>query len=256
MIRIKRTFRISFNKSLKIRTILISMILLLVLYFHKLIYLRYYALYYIERDAIIKPELRDFTSSFMKFTSKCKCRQNETVTMMKTPRYYVFEVDDSSKQPNTLKKRYTISHAEFESSILMCDLYNSLRRGPKQRVISFALYGRDLSYYFHLKELAETVRKRYPGWLVRVYFDHTIDEEFICETECLTYFNENTKSVEYLDIVDFCDIEQLPYDTIKVFNYSYMHGMFDSNQSLNLLFVSVEFNYKFNFLFFISISKF
>ena len=219
MLRLKRAIKSVTNKPARIRAILIIIVLLVLIYFRKLLYLRYYARVYLDQDAVIKQESRDFTANIVKYTSKCKCRENVTVTLVKTPKTYVIEIEDKQQNASdSINKSYIVSRKEFEESIFTCDMYNTLRRGPNQRVISFSLYGRDRNYYNRIKLLLIVIRKLYPGWIVRIGYDSTIDTQFICEMECLTYEGS------YLDIVDFCDMERLPVDPVNTLNVSYMHG--------------------------------
>ena len=223
MVRLKRVLKSVLNKRAKIRakitSVLITIILLVLIHFRKVLYLRYYALVNLDRDAIIKQESRDFTASIVKYTSKCKCRENVTVTLVKTPKTYVIEIEDKQQTgEESIKKSYIVSRKEFEESIFSCDMYNTLRRGPNQRIISYSLYGQDRKYYERIKGIVIAIRSKYPGWIVRVSHDSTIDTEFICEMECLTYEGS------YLDIIDFCDMERLPIDPVNTLNVSYMHG--------------------------------
>lgn len=219
MLRLKRALKSVANKPARIRAILIIIVLLVLVYFRKVLYLRYYARVYLDRDAIIKQESRDFTASIVKYTSKCKCRENVTVTLVKTSKSYVIEIEDKQQTgEESIEKSYIVSRKEFEESIFTCDMYNTLRRGPNQRIISYSLYGQDRKYYERIKEIVIAIRSKYPGWIVRIGHDSTIDTSFICEMECLTYEGS------YLDIIDFCDMERLPIDPVNTLNVSYMHG--------------------------------
>ena len=127
-----------------------------------------------------------------------------------------------SERFGELTCNYTGYKLEFDKSIFTCDLYNVLRRGPKTKVISFALYGKSDFYYRFLKDLIKIINKLYPNWLIRVYYDSSINKSIICELEC--YKNELN---EYYDLADLCDIEQLPIDLSEnnIWDASYMHGM-------------------------------
>lgn len=220
------------KKKLEILVLSFISIIVLLLKYREAIYLKYYyGVFYVDQDAVIRQELKNFSSlDYMELRSKCKCRQDELVYLTHQESEKTYRVDVGNKrisrteEPYKFLKQYTISSKEFQKATLTCDLYNSLRRGPNQRVISYSLYGTDLKYYKYLKDLVMIVRKRYPNWIIRVHHDSSILHDFICEMECLTYLDESLNSHRYVDIIDFCDIEHLPYDTSKTYNVSYMHG--------------------------------
>jgi hypothetical protein len=65
-------------------------------------------------------------------------------------------------------------------------------------------------------------KKRYPGWIVRVNHDQSIDMSVKCEMECL----KDNGTGEFFDNVDFCDVSQLPVGLHGSWNAgSFMHGM-------------------------------
>ena len=83
-----------------------------------------------------------------------------------------------------------------------CDLYNVLRRGKHQKVISYSLYGTDQKYFQS-----------------RVYYDRSIPKNIRCRLEC-----------QYGDVMDFCNIDQFTTDlnldkeTVnKPIDVSYLH---------------------------------
>ena len=99
---------------------------------------------------------------------------------------------------------------------MLCGLYNVLRRGPKQKVIGFSIYGTNVNYYKPLLILAEAVKKHFPGWVMRVYHSNTIDQSVACEYECKE------------DIIDFCNVEQMPivhHNKLSNYKASYSHAM-------------------------------
>jgi hypothetical protein len=195
--------------------------------FFNIIHLVFYSLFFIEKDFHIKRENRRFDANIVKFKSQCECRKGETIYLLKKDQnYFVKSMLNSNKinKINTTTTLYQISQDRLQSSILTCDWYNSLRRGPNLKVISYSLYGRNRFYYNFIRDLVKIVKKYYPGWIVRIHYDSSIDESIICEIECLKHLNEVTQIEEYLDNTDFCNIEKLPYDMKSTWNASYMHG--------------------------------
>jgi hypothetical protein len=217
-----------------IKHLLIYSIPTLLIYFRNEIYLRYYVRCRLDQDAILKSESRDFRNApkFLEYNSKCKCRQNESIYLSQHDDYYkVTLISTNEITHHRVLFEYNIDKTKFEASILTCDMYNSLRRGPHLKVLAYSLYGKKQSYYNFINELARLIKNYYPNWIMRIYYDRSIDMSIICEIECLMY-DEKSKAEEssgnkvplFLDNVDFCDIENIPYDTSKWWNASYMHG--------------------------------
>ncbi|CAF0866477.1 unnamed protein product [Brachionus calyciflorus] len=99
---------------------------------------------------------------------------------------------------------------------LACDLYKVLKRGPKQKVISYSLYGKNLRYYKVISNLTQKVKEFYPGHVMRIYHDDSINNSIICELECTNSH------------IDFCNIHKLPLSLDKfdqVLNLNYIHSM-------------------------------
>lgn len=216
------------RKFIKIRLLLFLAIILaifllnLIVKYREEIGLEIYHLFFINSFAVIQKELRNFDKKDIFLKSKCFCRQNEDINLKKSNLNYtissIFYENDNSRR---LVKKYSIPREQFESSILTCNLYNSLRRGPNLKVISYSLYGKNPFYYKSIKQLVYIIKKRYPGWIIRIYHDNSIEESVICQMECL----KNQNQLDYLDLVDFCNVEELPYDLDKTWNANYMHGM-------------------------------
>ena len=61
----------------------------------------------------------------------------------------------------------------------------------------------------------------YPGWLMRIYHDNTINKSIICEVECL----KDQTSGQLIDNTDFCNVEQIPSNN-SIWDGSYMHAMY------------------------------
>ena len=162
----------------------------------------------------------DGNEPIVEFGSACDCRARNKVFLKETPDNYMVLASYGDNSLNKMNK-YNVSKNIFESSIISCDLYNWFRRGPHQRVISYALYGNNRFYYKYVKSLIHRISEFYPGWIVRIHYDNTIDHSFKCEIECMKKEN----SEEYYDNVDFCNIDELPYNLTATWNASYMHGM-------------------------------
>ena len=218
-------FRFRFKKiKLTFKKLLLFCVFLLIIfplwYFcWDYIYIRYYEYRYLDQDFIFNEfqnNKKYLSSNDIILESKCKCKKDENIIIKLT--------DDDIYRiiNNKTKKEYEINKLEFDKSIFTCDLYNVLRRGPKTKIISFALYGKSDFYYRFLKDLIKIINKLYPNWLIRVYYDSSINKSIICELEC--FKNELN---EYYDLADLCDIEQLPIDLSEknTWDASYMHGM-------------------------------
>lgn len=202
-----------------------TIVFILVFKFYNEIYLECYSRLYVYKDALFnEKETRDFNENELVFTSKCDCKNNEQIRLFKINDHF-YSISSVLKNTNAKIPKYNVSKLKFESSIFSCDMYNSLRRGPNQKVISYSLYGKNTFYYKSIKSLANIIKKRYPNWIIRVHHDNSIDKSVICEIECLKFNSTETNGEEYLDIIDFCNIEELPFDFERSWNASFMHGM-------------------------------
>ncbi|CAF1126709.1 unnamed protein product [Brachionus calyciflorus] len=104
---------------------------------------------------------------------------------------------------------------EFNKHVLRCDLYNSLKRGPNQKVISFSLFGKSTRYYDFINEIVDKVKIFYPDHLVRIYDDGSLEKSFMCDLECKEGY------------VDFCNIKKLPIDiekNVTVLNVDFLNS--------------------------------
>jgi hypothetical protein len=133
----------------------------------------------------------------------------------------------SSEETKELELLYSIKNKELEEAVFTCDLFNSLRRGKAQKVLSYSLYNK-YNPRFYVKILDNTVQmtKVYPEWRMRVYYDDSIDKSIICQIECQKDANN-----AYMDVADFCHINnvELKFDFSEksktVFNGDYIHAM-------------------------------
>ena len=80
------------------------------------------------------------------FTSSCECRKNDAISIVQYGNEYFVNV--SMPNHNGFKV-YKANIADMNS--ITCDAYNVLRRGTKQKVVGFSLYGMDDRYYLLLK---------------------------------------------------------------------------------------------------------
>lgn len=90
-----------FIRFLRIRPLIYALIAFLtfvIVRHRKVIGLTLYSWFFIERDAIIKPYIRDFSINNFQLTSKCQCRQ-DIVELRKNQNYYeIFTINDKSKK--------------------------------------------------------------------------------------------------------------------------------------------------------------
>jgi hypothetical protein len=131
---------------------------------------------------------------FIELNSRCSCRKEKII---------IYEFNKDHENTN-------------------CDLFNVLRRGYGQKIVSYSLYGTKELYYKELKYLSELVTKYYPTWTIRIYYDDTINSTVICEYECL----KNEITGNYVDNIDFCNINEIPFGSPKsTWNAKFMHSM-------------------------------
>jgi hypothetical protein len=161
----------------------------------------------------------------IEYQSKCDCKKDKKIILRRessSHEYFVYETRRNTK--DDVIKLYSISTQEYENSILTCDHYNTLRRGKHQKVISYSLYGRNRFYYNKLKSLTQTIRKLYPGWFMRVYYDDSVDKSIICDIEC----TRDVETNELIDNSDFCNVNSLKLKLNEegvVLNANYTHKM-------------------------------
>jgi hypothetical protein len=132
---------------------------------------------------------------------------------------YNYDIYLYDEENNIKKFYYSLSNFEYENAKITCDRYSVLRRGRNQKVISYSLFGTNKFYYEKLKEITKEAKKVYPDWLIRIYYDYSIDKSIICDIECENYDNS-----------DFCNINQLNRNLIdnndeSLLNANYIHKM-------------------------------
>ena len=187
---------------------LIFLILVLLL----LLFLFYKSVFFLKIYANFLTDIRSFENvlidgDLLKLKSKCGCRNQNVYVIKSSDKVYV--------QIGSSEKYYNFSEHELNTGKITCDLYNVFSRGPKQKVIGLSLYGTDPFYYNSIETIAKLVKKYYPDWLIRVYYDSSINETVICELECL---QENN--------IDFCNINEIPFGSpTHAWNANHMHKM-------------------------------
>ena len=108
---------------------------------------------------------------------------------------------------------------DIRKKMFTCDLFNTIRRGKGQKVVSYSLYGSDPLYYSEIKTISKQVAKHYPGWIMRIYYDKSINQSIICDYECL----KDEVTGKYTNI---CNINEIPFgNPVKTWDAQYMHSM-------------------------------
>jgi hypothetical protein len=157
-------------------------------------------------------------SQVFESSHKCNCRSEKIYLNKKS--HDTFEVIATTDERTKLL--YTLTDSQYENlRYVNCDLFNVLRRGPSQKVIGYSLYGSNRYYYESIANISKLNYNMYPGWVMRVHHDDTVDKSIICELECLK--NENGV---YADNIDFCQVTEIPFGaSINQWNAAYMHAM-------------------------------
>ena len=158
--------------------------------------------------------------------SKCECKNEETLSINKYRKH--FAVTLSNLKYNSIQNVFNMSYDEFADSNITCGVYKQFRRGLSQKVFGFSLYGKNKFYYDKLKTVSSQLKRLYPGWLMRVYHDESINKSVICDLECAT-----DEFGDLVDNIDFCNIEYdirlkpLYFESIddSILDLSYAHAM-------------------------------
>jgi hypothetical protein len=176
----------------------------------------------ISKSQIILTQANIFKTNkaYYEFSSHCSCR-NETIRIVKSneANFTVVKIIDNKKL-----YLYNIDIKEFKTSRFTCGMFNILRRGKNQMVHSYSLFNKRNSFYYgKFTNISRDLKTLYPGWLMRIYHDDSIDRSVICEVECAKDNNEN-----FFDNVDFCDVTKMPGDGLDAseeWSADYMHPM-------------------------------
>ena len=166
----------------------------------------------------------DGTPQFNEFYSEhnCSCRFNQRVqfdnSSLRNGKSY-FEI--RYLQDELEVSRFELIEEEFYNLRLSCGIFNGLKRGPNQKVVAYSLFGNKTLYYEKLLELTQIIADKYPGWIMRVYYDdRTVDQSIICQIECA----KKRHSDEFLDNADFCNINKIPDFFGSTWSAGYIHG--------------------------------
>ena len=163
-------------------------------------------------------ENRNYSAQNFRLKSKCRCRPNIFIKKIENNKYFINKkyYIEAYFENNFHNPDYADYQNYLENYKYTCNMYNVLRRGPSQRVISFSIFGSNANNYKPLLVLAEAIKKYYPGWIIRVYHDSNISQSVACEYECKE------------DIIDFCNVEQMPivhHNKLSNYKASYSHAM-------------------------------
>lgn len=128
--------------------------------------------------------------------SKCYCQRELVYVNKKDAWSGQVEIVIRDQNENLIGS-YSMNESDVSS--LSCDLYRSLRRGPRQRVIG-VIYS--ATNQIDLRSMLESASRLFPGWIVRVYYERqdVADPGVVCVQECRRETNN----------VDFCDVNELP----------------------------------------------
>lgn len=177
-------------------------------------------MYYFNKNEIAKDHL--MTSEIIKrvkINPFCDCSDNENDFILveiyplnvlkssKSGKLYSVNLIKEMKESNGLKKErqkrhlYNISENELAKFTKTCDLYNVLRRGKHQKVISYSLHDSNMKYSYNLEAIARTIRIKYRNFTSRIYYDKSVPNDIRCRFEC-----------QYGGFIDFCNIDQFTTD--------------------------------------------
>ena len=162
----------------------------------------------------VQTPVREKPQKIVVFSSECDCRINES---------YIFIAKNASIQIKRSSDNNTLfSNLDFKSLSLTCDLYNSFRRGNNTKVIGYSLYGRNPTYSNLLPVISKSLKAIYPDWLMRVYYDNSINPDLKCKLECL----KDDKG-QLIDNIDFCNVNKLPMtgSLYKTWDAKAIHAM-------------------------------
>ena len=91
----------------------------------------------------------------------------------------VLEKRHPAPNENIDRNLFNMSYDDFSESNITCNLYSQFKRGKSQQVIGYSLYGQKRLYYDKLKNLTSQLKKLYPDWSMRIYYDDSINKSII-----------------------------------------------------------------------------
>jgi len=168
--------------------------------------------------------------------SYCACRPDVKILnheiignfYKKDDYYIIFESNAKAIDQNILREYFGLSENFYINPHFTCDLDKIFTHGPHKKVLGYTYYGKNKGYITLLELIANQAKLLYPEWIIRIYYDSSIDKTVICDFEC-----------KY-DNVYFCDVNRIPYrnetgkDLIKLAknpkkshlnDLSFIHGM-------------------------------
>jgi hypothetical protein len=128
--------------------------------------------------------------------------------------------ETNARMTKFIKTKFGIDEEKMNNSRFTCGLQSFLKRGPRQKVVAYSLYGDDERYYKKLLSIAKQINNFLPGWVMRIYHDNSMNKSYASHFLC-------SKDIHH---VDFCDVTQLHMSKNdflynKTFNGAYLHGM-------------------------------
>lgn len=111
---------------------------------------------------------------------------------------------DVCKCPRANGSLYVTVHGSEHPPMSSCSDH-ATARGPNQKIIVYAFYGTIDSKYFNGTAVnVDAVKQMYPGWVIRVYHNLSLDNEVEATALCDLWCDH--------DYLDFCDVRHLPPD--------------------------------------------
>ena len=157
------------------------------------------------------------------YTPDCDCKKDKVI--LKKLNHNQISVNLVNNQNQNIINSYVLNEKEeIENSIFTCNYYNTFKRGKNLKILSYSLYGKGDLFYYNFANLVRTAKKLHSDWILRVYYDDSIDLSIKCNIECLM----NNQTNQLIDNVDFCNIKQIPIITTRnnaTWDATYMHAM-------------------------------
>lgn len=163
----------------------------------------------------------------LSFFSKCYCQKDLI---------YVNKFDETKYEitirtnENELVDSYFLDSNEFDALKLTCDVYNSLRRGPRQKIISYS-YTKDYLLLDQIDQIVEDADLYYPKWIVRVYYSSSIlSQRQICTKQCLKRTQSESKDdkdvvLAKYENIDFCNVDEIPLGIVDKWSGDHLTPM-------------------------------
>jgi len=171
--------------------------------------------------------------------SYCKCRKRVFVEQhkffenfyRKGEYYFLFENDVENKTLNAINKYQILQKRQFFlNPRFTCDLNHVFDHGPNVKVLSFSLYGQRIGYSYLLENIVNQARSLYKGWMIRIYYNNSINKTIICDLECkydnVFFCNVNHVPIKYQSNINMLKLDEKGMRTIAISNnLSYVNGM-------------------------------